>query len=176
MVFCFLRFTWKLAKIFLCLMVWSCNWNRFWLSISMCMTDTHTHQFIYSTKTLICSINLGCNKSIFVVTQIRRNTRSKLTLVSFLSQISTCFFLLSIFTIVGLFNKFYLLCNLLAKCSNQDWLFKDFTWRWQFLRRRSIAMKAFCFHKKMAAMMTFTVRKKVLPSSQMITFVNWKQK
>ena len=25
-------------------------------------------------------------------------------------------------------------------------------------------MKAFCFHKKMAAMMTFTVRKEALPS------------
>ena len=37
-------------------------------------------------------------------------------------------------------------------------------------------MKAFCFHKKMAAMMTFTVRKEALPSISDTAFRQLKMK
>ena len=170
---CSVSFTWKLAWDFLLsdgviMQLKPVLTKRFYVY------DRHKHTclFIQQKRWIVQS---GCNKPIIFVTQIRKNTRSKLTLASFRISNSACFFLLSIFNENRIFNRFYLLNNLFANRWNQERLFKAFTWRWQFLRRRSIAMKAFCFHKKMAAMMTFTVRKEALPSSQMISFVDWKQ-
>ena len=84
--------------MFCCLRVWSCNWNRFWLCVSMCMTDKHTCLFIQQKRWIVQS---GCNKPIIFVTHIRKNTRSKLTLASFVSRILHAFSYFPSFTKTG---------------------------------------------------------------------------
>ena len=130
---------------------WSCNSNRFWLSVSMCLTDTHS-ALILQQNTELDVINDRYTRPIAFVTHMDNHTRPRLPILTFLPYLWSIsnFFAFPTSTRLGntTVSRNFGSGNTDNK-SNRWWrVFSVITWGWQFLRGRLMAMKAFCFSQE----------------------------